>query len=57
MLETIHEYACESLEQSGEAEEVRERHTEYFLAEEVEPELWDQRTRRGSSASRPSTTT
>ena len=41
MLETIHEYAREKLGESGEAEEVRRRHAEYFLAlaEEAEPEL------------------
>src|SRR5215217_2208737 len=32
MLETIHEYARERLEQSGEAEEMRRLHAEYFLA-------------------------
>ena len=42
MLETIHEYARERLEENGEAEEVRRLHAEYFLAlaEEAEPELW-----------------
>ena len=41
MLETIHEYAREKLQESGEAEEIGRAHTEYFLAlaEEVEPEL------------------
>lgn len=41
MLETIHEYAREHLEASAEAEELRRRHAEYFLAlaEEAEPEL------------------
>jgi len=41
MLETIHEYARERLEASGEAEEIKRLHTEYFLAlaEESEPEL------------------
>jgi predicted ATPase/class 3 adenylate cyclase len=41
MLETIHEYARERLEASGEAEEVSRLHAEYFLglAEEAEPEL------------------
>jgi predicted ATPase/class 3 adenylate cyclase len=41
MLETIHEYARERLEASGEAEETRRLHAEYFLAlaEEAEPEL------------------
>jgi predicted ATPase/class 3 adenylate cyclase len=42
MLETIHEYANERLEQSGEAEAVQRAHAEYFLdlAEEAEPGLW-----------------
>ena len=41
MLETIHEYARERLEASGEAEEIKRLHAEYFLAlaEEAEPEL------------------
>jgi len=41
MLETIHEYARERLEESGEAEDLRRRHAEYFvaLAERAEPEL------------------
>jgi predicted ATPase/class 3 adenylate cyclase len=41
MLETIHEYARERLQESGEAEEIRRLHAEYFLrlAEEAEPEL------------------
>ena len=41
MLETVHEYAREKLEESGEAEELRRLHAEYFLAlaEEAEPEL------------------
>jgi predicted ATPase len=41
MLETIHEYAREKLEQSGEAEELSGLHAAYFLAfaEEAEPEL------------------
>jgi len=39
MLETIREYALEQLEASGEAEELRRRHADYFLAlvEEAEP--------------------
>jgi non-specific serine/threonine protein kinase len=39
MLETIHEYARERLEDSGEAEAMRRRHTEYFtaMAEQAEP--------------------
>ena len=41
MLETIHEYARERLEASGEAEEIKRLHAEYFLAlaEGAEPEL------------------
>jgi len=41
MLETIREYAVERLEDSGEADELRRRHAEYFLAlaEEIEPHL------------------
>ncbi|MBA2783255.1 MAG: tetratricopeptide repeat protein [Rubrobacteraceae bacterium] len=41
MLETIHEYAREKLEESGEADEIKRLHAEYFhfLAEEAEPEL------------------
>lgn len=41
MLETIHEFAREKLEESGGAEEVRRRHASYFLAlaEEAEPRL------------------
>jgi len=41
MLETIHEFAREKLEQSGEAEGTRRLHAEYFLAlaKEAEPEL------------------
>jgi predicted ATPase/class 3 adenylate cyclase len=41
MLETIHEYAREKLQASGEAEQVRSVHAQYFLslAEEAEPEL------------------
>src|SRR5439155_1412285 len=39
MLETIREYALERLEESGEAERLRRRHAEHFLAlaEEAEP--------------------
>ena len=39
MLETIREYAAERLEESGEADELRQRHAEHFLAlaEEAEP--------------------
>jgi non-specific serine/threonine protein kinase len=41
MLEPIRQYAHGKLEESGEAEAVRRRHAEYFLAlaEEAEPEL------------------
>jgi predicted ATPase len=41
MLETIREYASEKLEALGEADELRRRHAEYFLAlaEEAFPEL------------------
>jgi predicted ATPase/class 3 adenylate cyclase len=41
MLETIHEYAREKLEESGEAEEIKRLHADYFLtlAEGAEPEL------------------
>ena len=41
MLETVHEYAREKLKESGEAEEIKRAHAEYFLAlaEEAEPEL------------------
>ena len=41
MLETIHEFAREKLEQSGEAEEIKRAHAQYFLtlAEEAYPEL------------------
>ncbi len=41
MLETIHEYARERLEESGELQEISERHARYFLdlVEKAEPEL------------------
>jgi predicted ATPase/Tfp pilus assembly protein PilF len=41
MLETIHEYAREKLQESGEAEELEREHALYFmrLAEEAEPQL------------------
>jgi len=41
MLETVRVFAVERLEESGEAEGMRRRHAEYFLAltEEAEPEL------------------
>lgn len=42
MLETVREYGLEAVTESGEAEAIRKRHAEYFLAlaEEAEPELW-----------------
>jgi tetratricopeptide (TPR) repeat protein len=41
MLETVHEFAREKLERSGEAESIKRAHAEYFLtlAEEADPEL------------------
>ena len=41
MLETIHDYAWEKLDESGEAELMRRSHADYFvaLAEQAEPEL------------------
>jgi predicted ATPase/DNA-binding CsgD family transcriptional regulator len=41
MLETIHEYAREKLQESGEAGEIQRQHARYFvqLVEEAEPEL------------------
>ncbi|MEX2644630.1 MAG: adenylate/guanylate cyclase domain-containing protein [Gaiellaceae bacterium] len=47
MLETIREYAAERLEESGEADRLRRKHAEHFLAlaEEAAPNL------RGASAS------
>jgi len=41
MLETLHEYALEKLEASGEAEQIRAVHAEYFatFAEQAEPAL------------------
>jgi len=41
MLETVHEFAREKLQGSGEAEEIKRTHAEYFLtlAEEAYPEL------------------
>ncbi len=41
MLESVHEYAREKLEESEEAEQIRRVHAEYFLAlaEEAEAEL------------------
>ncbi|MES0359591.1 MAG: LuxR C-terminal-related transcriptional regulator [Anaerolineales bacterium] len=45
MLETIHEYAQEKLVESGEAEEIKLRHSQYFarLASEGEQELYGPR--------------
>ena len=42
MLETIREYAVERLEESGEADQLRNRHAEHFLwlAEQAEPHLF-----------------
>jgi predicted ATPase/DNA-binding XRE family transcriptional regulator len=42
MLETIREYAIEQLETSGEADALRQRHTDYFLTlvEAAEPEFY-----------------
>ena len=60
MLETIHEYARERLEASGEAEETRRLHAEYFLAlaEGGRTGVERERTSKsGRSGSRPSTTT
>jgi predicted ATPase len=47
MLETIREYAVEQLQASGEADELRTRHAEYFLAlaEEAEPHIHDYEAR------------
>jgi predicted ATPase len=44
MLETIREYAVERLDESGEADELRRRHAQHFLAlaEEAEPDLLEQ---------------
>jgi predicted ATPase len=49
MLETIREYAAERLEESGEAEELRRRHAQHFLAlaEEAEPHVEDEVLRGG----------
>ncbi len=47
MLETIREYAAERLETSGEAEEIRRRHADHFLALAEEAERADLRWRPG----------
>ncbi len=41
MLETLREFAADRLEESGEAESIRQRHAEFFvaLAERVQPEM------------------
>jgi predicted ATPase/class 3 adenylate cyclase/Tfp pilus assembly protein PilF len=41
MLETVHEYAREKLQESGEEQEIKRAHAQYFLtlAEEANPEL------------------
>lgn len=48
MLDTIHEYASDLLEQSGETTALRQRHAAFFLqlSEAVEPKMWgsDMRT-------------
>jgi predicted ATPase len=50
MLETIREYALERFEESGEADERRGRHAEYFLAlvEEAEPRLYREANEGGA---------
>ena len=42
MLETIHEYALERLEEHGQVEALRQRHAAYYLAlaKEAAPHLW-----------------
>jgi Tfp pilus assembly protein PilF len=42
MLETIHEFALEKLEESSDTEAIKRAHAEYFLAlaEDAEPGLW-----------------
>ena len=52
MLETIQEYARERLAESGEAEELRQRHAEYFrqVAEAMEASSGAMQPGRGSGA-------
>jgi hypothetical protein len=47
MLETIHEFAVERLHQSGEVEELRRRHAEFFLALAESANLSTEMTDRG----------
>lgn len=42
LLETVRQYAREKLEESGEAEWIRQRHAKYYLALAEEPELSEQ---------------
>jgi predicted ATPase/class 3 adenylate cyclase len=39
-LETIHDYARDKLEASGEADELRRRHAEYFVSFAAQADLW-----------------
>jgi predicted ATPase/class 3 adenylate cyclase len=59
MLETVHEYAREKLEESAEAEKIKRLHAEYFLAlaEGAFPELGARISSSGWSAWKPSMTT
>jgi predicted ATPase len=58
MYETIREFAIEQLDASGEADEIRRRHAEYFLAVAEEPSrTFAKRTTSGSTLSRPSRAT
>jgi predicted ATPase len=59
MLETVHEFAREKLQGSGEPEQIKRVHAEYFLtlAEEAYPELKEQTSFSGWSAWRSSMTT
>jgi predicted ATPase len=51
MLETIREFAVERLEASGEADGLRRRHAEHFmaLAEEAEPHVFEESSRGGAT--------